>query len=375
MVYRKPFGKRLEDFHWGIVIVVSILALFGCLMLFSAAQGHLKPWALQQGLRFIFMFPVMMMIAVVDIKVWIKFAYVIYAAAIGFLIMVELMGFIGMGAQRWVNLGGFNFQPSEFMKIALVLALARFFHYCHSNDIDRLVSIAIPLFLIATPAVLILKQPNLGTASMVIMTGAVLMFLAGMGWKKFAFAGASVLAAIPLIWQFMHDYQKKRVLTFLNPEADPLGAGYNIMQSKIAIGSGGIFGKGYLHGTQSQLNFLPEKETDFIFTMLAEEFGMMGGLTVIALYFSLIWMCWRIALSCNHQFGRLVAGGVGIVLFLHVMINMAMVMGLIPVVGVPLPLLSWGGSVLITMMIGMGFVLNAHLYRDARLDRDSLVYI
>jgi rod shape determining protein RodA len=358
------YTNRLANIHWPITIVVCVLCAIGFAVLYSAARGNMDPWAGRHLTRFLFMIPVMILIALIDIQFWVRTAYWIYGSGVLLLIIVELIGVFGKGAQRWVSVGGTSIQPSEFMKIALVLALARYYHFVHISEVNRPIVLAAPLLLIAIPAALILHQPNLGTATITCLTGAAIMFLAGLSWRYITVAGVAVVSAIPVIWAGMHDYQKQRVFTFLSPESDPLGAGYNIMQSKIAIGSGGFFGKGFLEGSQGQLSFLPEKQTDFIFTMLTEEFGMVGGLGILILYSVLIFMGFRVALSSHNQFGRLVAGGISTVLFIHLFINCAMVMGLIPVVGVPLPFLSYGGSVLMAMMIGYGFVLNAYVYRN-----------
>jgi rod shape determining protein RodA len=274
-----------------------------------------------------------------------------------------------MGAQRWINLGVFQLQPSEVMKIALVLALARYFNGLTYGEVGNLLNLIIPLAMVAMPALLVLRQPDLGTALMMIAGSGAIFFLAGVRiWKFLAliFAG---LAAIPIVWQFLHAYQQKRILTFLNPESDPLGSGYHILQSKIALGSGGIFGKGFLKGSQSHLNFLPEKQTDFIFTMLAEEFGMVGALGLIGLYVLVLAYGFAIAIRARSQFGRLVALGVSTTLFLYLFINVAMVMGLIPVVGVPLPMISYGGTAMLTMMTGLGLMLGVSVHRDVRIAR------
>ena len=362
--YNLSYSSRLHEIHWPVFFLVCILCTIGVAVLYSAARGEMDPWASRHLTRFLFMIPVMILIAMVDIQFWVRTAYWIYASGIFLLIIVEVLGHLGKGAQRWVSVGGTSFQPSEFMKVALVLAMARYYHFVHISEVNRPIVLGVPILMMAIPAVLILHQPNLGTATIVCLSGVSVMFLAGLSWRYIIAAGAAVLSAIPVIWHLMHDYQKQRVFTFLSPESDPLGAGYNIMQSKIAIGSGGLFGKGFLEGSQGQLSFLPEKQTDFIFTMLTEEFGMMGGLGILFLYGLLIFMGFRIAASSHNQFGRLVSGGISTVLFIHLFINCAMVMGLIPVVGVPLPFLSYGGSVLMAMMVGYGFVLNAYVYRN-----------
>lgn len=354
----------LRDLNFPILILVCILCCIGVAVLYSAARGQMEPWAIRHLTRFLFMVPVMVFIALVDMQFWVRTAYWIYAFGIALLIVVAMIGFLGKGAQRWVSIGGTSFQPSEFMKVALILALARYYHFVHFGEVNRPLILGVPLMMIAIPAVLILHEPNLGTATILTLGGIVVMFLAGLSWRYITAAGIAVLSAIPVIWSMMHDYQKQRVTTFLHPESDPLGAGYNIMQSKIAIGSGGFFGKGFLQGSQGQLSFLPEKQTDFIFTMVAEEFGMLGGLIVLGLFTTLIIFGFRVARSSHSQFGRLVSGGISAVLSVHLFINCAMVMGLIPVVGVPLPFLSYGGSVLMAMMIGYGFVLNAYVHRN-----------
>ena len=277
-----------------------------------------------------------------------------------------------MGAQRWIDLGVVQLQPSELMKIALVLALARFFHGFSYEEVGNPLNLLVPLLLIALPAVLVLRQPDLGTALMMLAGSGAIFFLAGVRIWKFMLVIAAGLGAIPIAWQFLRGYQKQRILTFLDPESDPLGSGYHILQSKIALGSGGMFGKGFLKGSQSHLNFLPEKQTDFIFTMLAEEFGMVGGLAMLGLYVLTIGYGFAIAIRCRSQFGRLVAMGVTTTLFLYLFINVAMVMGLIPVVGVPLPLISYGGTAMLTMMIGLGLLLGVSIHRDVRIARSGV---
>jgi rod shape determining protein RodA len=285
------------------------------------------------------------------------------------LIFTEIAGHIGMGAQRWINLGFIQLQPSELMKVALVLALARYFHGRSYEEVGKPLVLIPPLLLCLAPAGLVLLQPDLGTAGMLILGGGLMFFVAGVRLWKFAIIIAGGLAAVPVAWNFLRDYQKARILTFLNPESDPLGAGYHIMQSKIAFGSGGMFGRGFLQGSQSHLDFLPERQTDFIFTMLAEEFGMAGGLLLLALYAMLIAYGLVIAVNCRNQFGRLVAVGLTGNLFLYVFINMAMVMGLIPVVGVPLPLISYGGTAMITVLAGFGLIMSVYINRDLKIGR------
>ncbi|MCC9626009.1 rod shape-determining protein RodA [Thalassospira sp. MA62] len=366
-----PIGRRLLLLNWTLVLLIAALSGIGFAMLYSAANGSIQPWAERQMLRFAVGAAVMIAVAITDIRVWLRLAYLSYFIALILLIGVEIKGDIGMGAQRWINLGFFQLQPSELMKISLVLALARYFHGLTVEDTGRVVSLIIPLLMVMAPAALVLRQPDLGTALLLIAGGGVIFWLAGVRMWKFGILLGGALAAIPIGWQFLRDYQKNRVLTFLNPENDPLGAGYHITQSKIALGSGGLFGKGFMLGSQSHLNFLPEKQTDFIFTMLGEEFGLVGGLALLMLYALVITYGYVIALRCNNQFGRLVAIGVTSTFFLYVFINIAMVMGLIPVVGVPLPLVSYGGTVMMTILVSFGLLMSVSIHRDIRISRQG----
>lgn len=362
-------GQKLSQVRWLFVALIAVVTSIGGAMLFSAADGNVEPWAIRHMVRFAAAFCMMLFIAVVDIRLWLRQAYLIYAVAFALLVAVEAAGTVGMGAQRWIDLGVINLQPSEVMKIALVLALARYFHGRTFEDVRRPLHLIVPFLMVALPAALVLKQPDLGTAVMLIAGGGAVFFAAGVPLWMFGAALVCVSALLPVAWQFLHDYQQRRVLTFLDPENDPLGAGYHILQSKIALGSGGLLGKGYMLGTQSQLNFLPEKQTDFIFTMFAEEFGLIGALTLLLLYAAILAYGFEMALSCRNQFGRLLALGITTAFFLYVFINMAMVMGLIPVVGVPLPLVSYGGTAILTLHIGFGLILSAYIHRDVTIGR------
>ena len=360
---------RVLQINLVLVLLICLPALVGFAMLYSAAGGEMEPWAARQIIRFGFGLVIMFGVALVDIRFWLKSAYFIYAGAFALLIGVELIGDAAMGAQRWVNIGPLQLQPSEIMKIAMIIALARYFHSVAIEDIKRISVLIPPLVLILAPAALVLRQPDLGTAGLLAVSGTMMLFLAGLRLWKLGVAFAGLLGAIPVAWQFLREYQKTRILTFINPESDPLGAGYHILQSKIAFGSGGIFGKGFLSGTQSHLNFLPEKQTDFIFTMLAEEFGLAGGIALLLLYFALIAYASVVSLRCNSQFGRMLGMGIVTTFFLYVFINMAMVMGLVPIVGVPLPLISYGGSAMLTLLFGFGLVLNVYIHRDTQIGR------
>ncbi|OFW80675.1 MAG: rod shape-determining protein RodA [Alphaproteobacteria bacterium RIFCSPLOWO2_01_FULL_40_26] len=363
-------AQKLEQLNWTLISLVIILAFFGFMMLYSAGGGSLFPWLIRQFIFFCLFFPLMLFIAITDIKIWFRFSYPLYAAALILVIIVDIMGHNAMGATRWFRVGPIAIQPSEIMKICTVLALARYFYSIEIANIGRIRFIMIPLLLITVPALFIFHQPDLGTATILILVGVLILFIAGVKMWKFFSAGAAVVIAIPFVWNFLlYDYQKKRVLTFLNPSEDPLGSGYNIIQSKIAIGSGGMFGKGYLNGTQGQLNFLPEKQTDFIFTMLSEELGFIGSIFVIGIYCAIIAICLNIAVKTRHQYGRLLVMGVIGIFFLHMFINIGMVMGLLPVVGAPLPFISYGGTIMASMMIGFGLVLNVDVNRNESLGK------
>ncbi|MBT5049511.1 MAG: rod shape-determining protein RodA [Rhodospirillaceae bacterium] len=364
-------GQKLWQISWSLVFLLILLAAIGFAMLYSAASGEWDPWASRQAIRFGIGLVLMIAVAVTDIQVWMRYAYTLYFIVLALLISVEVMGVIGMGAQRWISLGFIQLQPSEIMKITLVLALARYFHGATLEEIARPTRLVVPLLLLAAPVILVLRQPDLGTAIMLSMSAGVIFFLAGVRAWKFAVVIGAALAALPVAWTFLHSYQKKRILTFLDPESDPLGAGYHILQSKIALGSGGMFGKGFLNGTQSHLNFLPEKQTDFIFTMLAEEFGMAGGLILIGIYILVIIYGFAVSLRVRNQFGRLISLGIIGTFFFYVFINIAMVMGLVPVVGIPLPLVSYGGTAMLSLMIGFGFIMCAYVHRDVRIGRHS----
>jgi rod shape determining protein RodA len=362
-------GEKIWQINWTLILLTTLVASTGFAMLYSAANGSMDPWASRQITRFAIGLAIMIVVALIDVRVWFRHAYLIYLAGLALLVAVELIGETGMGARRWIDLGFIQLQPSEVMKVAVILALARHFHGMASEEVGRIGNLLIPILLIAAPTALVLKQPDLGTSIMLAAVGVAVFFCAGVRIWKFVAVGAAGLALIPIAWQFLHDYQRARVLNFLNPESDPLGSGYHLFQSKIALGSGGLFGKGFLLGTQSHLNFLPEKHTDFIFTMFAEEFGMVGGLTLLGLYALLLAFGFAIGLRSRNQFGRLLAIGLTCNLFFYVFINIAMVMGLIPVVGVPLPLISYGGTAMLTVMGGLGLVMSVYIHRDIRIPR------
>jgi rod shape determining protein RodA len=363
--------ERVRQIRWLFVLLVTLIAASGIGMLYSAAGGSFEPWAVRQGVRYAVALALMLLIALTDIRIWLRWAYVVYTIGLILLVIVDVAGTVGMGAQRWIDLGIINLQPSEVMKVALVLALARYFHGLDTGEVRRLGKLVPPALLVLVPVALVLKQPDLGTAGMLLLGGTAVFFAAGVPLWIFVVAVAAGTAALPIAWELLHDYQRQRVLTFMNPESDPLGSGYHILQSKIALGSGGVFGKGFLEGTQGHLNFLPEKQTDFIFTMLAEEWGLVGSLALLGLYVLVLAYCFAIALTAKSQFGRLVAFGITFTFFLYLFINMAMVMGLIPVVGVPLPLVSYGGTAVMTLMFGFGLVMCVYVNRNTRLGRHA----
>lgn len=363
-----PLSQKLEKLNWLLISLIIILAMMGFLMLYSAGGGSFRPWLIKQLGFFSLFFVVMLFIAVTDIRIWFKLSYVFYAIALLMVIVVDIMGHNAMGATRWVRVGWLTIQPSEIMKVCTVFALARYFYNIEADNIGRIKYVIVPILLIALPALFIFWQPDLGTATILLLVGISILFLAGVKMWKFIIVGAVGLIAIPFLWLFvLYDYQKQRVLTFLDPSSDPLGSGYNIIQSKIAIGSGGLFGKGYLQGTQGQLNFLPEKQTDFIFTMLSEELGFVGSFFTIAIYCAIIAVGISIATKTKHQYGRLLVMGIINIFFVHMFINMGMGMGLIPVVGAPLPLISYGGTITASMLIGFGLVLNVDVNKNLDL--------
>ncbi len=364
---------KFFNLSFGYIFCIIMLSLIGIITLYSAANGNINPWAIKQCIRFGIFFVVMIILALIDIKIYLKYSYIAYFLTLLLLISVEISeyGYTGMGAQRWIDLKLFKLQPSELMKIALVLVLAKYFHSCSLQKIESIRGIVAPLLMALFPAALIILQPDLGTALMLLFTMMVVFFVVGVQWWKFALLGVSALIMAPIAWQFLHQYQKNRVLTFLNPERDPLGTGYHIIQSKIALGSGGIFGKGFLSGTQSHLNFLPEKHTDFIFTMLSEEFGLIGGSFVILLNLIIIAYGYIFAFRTTSYFAKLVIIGLNTNYFLYVFINIAMVLGLLPVVGIPLPLISYGGTVMLSVMASFGIILCMDVNRHVNLGRSS----
>ena len=369
---RDRLTTKITELDWRIVGLLCVVAGVGAAMLYSIAGGQWQPWAADHLIRFGVMLVVMLGLAMVHPKWWFRGAYPLYGLLLILVLMIEFtpLGYVAGGARNWLNLGIIRIQPAEFMKLGLVLALARWYHNHSAQDARWSWKLLIPAAMIGLPFILVAKQPDLGSAMIIGLTGGAIMFLAGLSWRVMAAGAVAASIAVPLFVTFgMHDYQRNRVLTFLNPGADPSGTGYNIIQSKIALGSGGVLGKGYGLGSQSQLEFLPERHTDFIFSTVAEEFGFIGSFGLLACYVGVILIALRIASLAHSHFGRLAAAGMTAFFALFVLINGAMVMGLAPVVGVPMPLLSYGGSSMMTVMIGFGLVLSTRVHRYAELPK------
>ena len=362
------FAKILH-MNWAIVLLVTAIAVVSCVMLYSVG-GSFSKWADPQLKRFGVTFLMMFVMAMIPIWFWRNMSFLAYGIALLLIILVSLMGSMGMGAQRWIDLGFMKLQPSELAKLGIVMALAAYYDMLPAQKVSRPVWVALPLLLIALPVGLVLKQPDLGTAILIMLSGGTVMFLAGVHWAYFATVLATGTGTVLAVfksrdtaWQLLKDYQYKRIDTFLDPSSDPLGAGYHITQSKIALGSGGVSGRGLTQGTQSQLNFLPEKHTDFIFTTLAEELGFVGGISLLVIYVLILVFCLISAIEAKDKYSSLLISGIAMTFFLFFAVNMSMVMGLMPVVGVPLPLVSWGGSSMLVLMAGFGLIQSAHVHR------------
>jgi rod shape determining protein RodA len=372
--YRVKFAptglRKVLYLNWPLVVLVTAVASVGFLMLYSIAGGNIETWARPQMERFGVGMVLMFIVALTPIWFWRSMSGVAYAVAFLLLIVVEFFGVVGMGAQRWIDLGFIRLQPSEMMKFTLVMLLAVYYDWLDPKLVSRPLYVLLPVLMIVTPTILVLMQPNLGTSLMLILAGGTVMFAAGVSlWYFGAVIALGVSAVVGVFtlrgtpWQFLHDYQYKRIDTFLDPSADPLGAGYNIIQAKIALGSGGWSGKGFMQGTQSRLNFLPEKHTDFIFTTLAEEFGFVGAFSLLGLYALILGFCLVAAFQNRDRFSALLIIGVAANFFFYIAVNLSMVMGMAPVVGVPLPLLSYGGSAMMVLLVGFGLVQSAHVHR------------
>ena len=362
------FSEKLDRFSWGMFVPMCMVLAISIVVLYSAGGGHWRPYALSQLMKIIISFGVFFFAAFTNIKTWIKSAYLIYAIALIMIILVTFVGHTGMGAQRWLNLGFIHIQPSELIKIALVLALARYFAWYNSVELGQFKNYLVPGLMLLVPFTLIVAQPDLGTALSLGMITVGMFYIVGANKKWFIIAAILGLMAAPVVWfGGLHDYQRGRIITFLNPDSDIQGAGYQINQAKIAFGSGGIIGKGYMQGSQSQQSFLPEKQTDFIFTMLGEEFGFLGAFGLLCIYTWIIMVLFWCAKTCRNRFGQLVCFGFMLNFFIYYFINISMVLGLLPTVGVPLPLMSFGGSSLLSLMFGFGLCQNAYIHKDHQL--------
>ena len=354
--------QKLWRVDWPLLAVAAIIAIIGTATLYSVAGGSFQPLAERHAFRFVLGLGLVLVMTLITPRAWMALAYPFYGATLVLLALVPVLGVEALGARRWLTMAGFSVQPSELMKVALVAALARYYHWLPAERVSRPIWILLPMAMIAVPVVLTLRQPDLGTGMLFLLIGTAIMFLAGVSWLLFAAAGAASLIALPYVLERLHGYQRKRIETFLDPNKDPLSAGYHITQSKIALGSGGLEGKGFMQGTQSRLEFLPEKHTDFAFTMFGEEWGFAGAIFLIALYAFLLAQMLHMAWHAKSHFGRLIAAGLSMTLFAYVFINIAMVTGLVPVVGVPLPLMSYGGSAMLSLMAALGLAMSSHVH-------------
>lgn len=371
---RERLSVKLTQIDWRLTALLCVIAGIGTAMLYSIAGGHWDPWAAKHLIRFGALLTMMLGLALVHPKWWFGAAYPLYGVLIVMVLLIEFtpLGYTAGGAKNWLNLGFIRIQPAEFMKLGLVLALARWYHSHSAQDARWSWKLVFPAGMIGLPFMLVAKQPDLGSAMVIGLTGAAVMFLAGLSWRVIAAGAAAVVAIVPPFVMFgMHEYQRNRVLTFLSPESDPSGTGYNIIQSKIALGSGGLLGRGYGLGSQSQLEFLPERQTDFIFSTVSEEFGFVGSFTLLACYLAVILIALRISSLSHSHFGRISSAGMTAFFAIFVLVNGAMVMGLAPVVGVPMPLLSYGGSSMMTVMIGFGLVLSTRVHRYVELPKGN----
>ena len=353
--------NKLKNLNFLLIFLLILLSFIGSAGLYSAADGSYDPWAFKHIVRFYIFLILAILISIIDLKLIYKYSYYIFILSLLLLFSVEIIGVFGKGATRWIKILGFSIQPSELVKITIILALAKFYHDIKYINVRKISYLFFPFLILFVPFIFVIIQPDLGTALSIIILGIFILFLAGIKLWKFLLGFIISIISIPVVFEFIKPYQKSRIISFLNPESDPLGQGYQLIQSKIALGSGGITGKGFLKGTQSYLEFLPEKQTDFIFTLIGEEFGFLGSIFIIFLFVMLISVCYFISIKCFHVYGRLIALGVASNLFIYVFMNIAMVSGLMPVVGIPLPLISYGGSVMLSVMISIGLILNVEL--------------
>ncbi len=368
-MYSSAFAK-IQSINFTLLGLIITLFFVGLVALYSISNGDFNSWPLKHSQRFILGLIIFFIVILFDLRIIFGYAYVIFFLSIISLVIIPFYGIESNGATRWISIAGISLQPSEFVKYTLILALAKYFHSIN-NDSSFIKTLIIPLIITIVPVFLVISQPDLGTALIILLGGISLFWISGLNYKYFIAGVFSILCSLPVLWQYLKDYQKDRVLTFFNPERDPLGNGYHIMQSKIALGSGGIFGKGYMDGTQSHLNFLPEMQTDFIFTMLGEEFGFIGTLLLLLIYAALIMISIRLALKSRSLFSKYLSLGVCNVFFIYVFVNIGMVTGLLPVVGVPLPFISYGGSSMLAVMLGFGLLMNCYINRNIIIEKTN----
>ena len=356
------FFDKLKSIDYFLIFLILILAAISFMVMYSTDGGKIAYHTKNHFIRFSIFFALFLCLSFVRIKVWFLSSYIFYLIILAMLVVVFYFGVTASGSQRWINLYFINIQPSELMKISIIICLARYYHRMQSADVQSFKNIVLPLILLIIPCIFVTVQPDLGTAILIALSGVFVMWIAGLNIKYFFYSGIAFIVSAPFVISLLKPYQKLRILTFFNPERDPLGAGYQIIQSKIAIGSGGFFGKGFLKGTQSYLEFLPEKHTDFIFTLYAEEFGFIGCLFLLLLYILLIYRIIRIGFLSRSFFAKLYCFGFGAAIFAYMFVNMSMVLGILPIVGSPLPILSYGGSSMMTIMIGCAITMSCKIY-------------
>ena len=361
-----PFSLREKFFQLDYILLFSVmfLGIISIFAQFSSSGGEFDYHSKSHAIRFFIFFLFFLMISFINIRIWSDYSLLIFIALILLLIAVKFFGVQSQGSRRWINLFVFNLQPSEIMKVGIILLLSNYYHKISSNDVNKIRFLLYPVVALLIPFMLVLTQPDLGTAILILVSGIVITWLSGVRWKIFAYLAALFVVLAPVAISFLKPYQKSRILTFLNPDSDPLGAGYQIIQSKIAIGSGGLFGKGFLNGSQAYLNFLPEKHTDFIFTLYSEEFGFFGSAFMVFLYFLITFRIIQIGNKTRSIFGKLYCYGFANAFFIYFAVNMSMVLGLLPIVGAPLPILSYGGSSMLAMMFGLGIVMSCNVYKN-----------
>jgi rod shape determining protein RodA len=355
------FFQKIKSFDYVLLTSIFCLGIISLLSMYSTDGGEILYHTKSHFIKFLIFFPMMMALSMINIKFWHSTSYIVYLIILGLLVWVSFYGVKSSGSQRWINLYFINLQPSELMKIAVILCLAKFYHRVKINDVNSFTNILITISIILIPIVLVINQPDLGTSILIALSGLVVLWLSGIKIRYFSYSLLLFLISLPFVISFLKPYQKMRILTFLNPDRDPLGSGYQIIQSKIGVGSGGLTGKGFLKGTQSYLEFLPEKHTDFIFTLFSEEFGFIGSVFLLLIYFVIIFRIISIGLISRSHFAKLFCFSYAFAIFTYVTVNMSMVLGLLPIVGSPLPIMSYGGSSMLAIMIGFSIVMSAKI--------------